>query len=231
MSNHNMESIKALLNQHQSLFVTGTDTEVGKTYVTKLIVDTLYKQGYPVFPFKPVSAGTMKIEMLGNEYNNQYVNEDAYELWQACHHKYSIEQINPIVFQQAIAPHIAAEYENKPLSIEVLNEVFTASQKHTQHLPRIVEGAGGWLLPLNAKELMSQWVSAEKIPVVLVVGVKLGCLNHALLTAQAIQHSGCELVGWVANFLQGETDVARKNLDYLKQALTVPCLFEVSKGA
>ena len=92
---------------------------------------------------------------------------------------------------------------------------------------QLIEGAGGWLLPLNDTQLLSDWVAQKKWPVIMVVSIKLGCLNHALLTAQAIEQSGCQLVGWIANFNHAETEIGRENLNFIKQKLQAPLLFEV----
>ncbi len=206
-------------------FVTGTDTEVGKTYVSSLITKQMRQNGLTVFPFKPISAGTE----VNAEFGGVAVNEDAAMLHKACKGDYSIEQINPIVYQEPIAPHIAAEREQKTLSSQTLNQVLSQIPDAEVTL---IEGAGGWLLPLNNNELLSEWVAAQQLPVLLVVGVKLGCLNHALLTAQAIQNSGAKLCGWVANFVQPETEVARENVNYLTAKLSqiygAQCLFEVA---
>ena len=209
------------------LFVTGTDTEVGKTYCTTLLVKHLMAQGKTVFPFKPVSAGVESHLLV----DDKPVNLDAYELWQATAKRYVISAINPIVFQQAIAPHIAANNEGRTLGYTELDEVYTQIPESDMC---VIEGAGGWLLPLNETELMSDWVAQKGLPVVLVVGIKLGCLNHALLTALAIRQSGCQMIGWIANFLEGETETARQNAQYLSQQFSrlyqAPCLFEVQRG-
>lgn len=208
------------------VFITGTDTEVGKTFCTALMVQKLISSGYSVFPFKPIAAGVDE----GLIVENEAVNEDAYQLWLACHRNFSIKQINPILLPQAIAPHIAAEIEHQTLNFQRLDAVYDAIP--TAQF-QFIEGAGGWHLPLNNKELMSDWVINHKIPVILVVGIKLGCLNHALLTAEAIYKGGGNIVGWIANVLEGENDIGRKNIEYLdhqlKQRFAIRKLFEVSK--
>ncbi|MBU2882212.1 dethiobiotin synthase [Psychrosphaera sp. B3R10] len=208
-------------------FVTGTDTEVGKTYSSALIVKALIQGGHSVFPFKPVAAGVEPSLVV----NGKAVNEDAYHLWLACNKVYSLDQINPILYQQPIAPHIAAELENKVLDASLLSLL---SSKVPGAEYTLIEGAGGWHLPLNNEELMSEWVVNEKLPVLLVVGIKLGCLNHALLTAESIINSGGAVIGWVANFIDGETDIGRKNVEYLQTQLTkrfnISKLFEIQKN-
>lgn len=238
-----------LFTKHKKIFITGTDTEVGKTYCASLIVKDLLNNGLDVFPFKPISAGTITyIDSSNTEskitskshltkshnynrtggHNVVEANEDAVSLFNAVQKRYSLDQINPIVFQQPIAPHIAAKLENKTLDFKLLNKEF--NNVDTLGDVQIIEGAGGWHLPLNDSELLSDWVALKKLPVILVVGIKLGCLNHALLTAQAIEQNGCELIGWIANFIDGENDIARENLTFLQQKLTAPLITQIKQG-
>ncbi|GHB60380.1 ATP-dependent dethiobiotin synthetase BioD [Psychrosphaera saromensis] len=238
-------NITELFTQHKKVFITGTDTEVGKTYCASLMVKTLLKSGLDVFPFKPISAGVkdhIDLAVKGSKLNSTLghkcnrtcghfivkANEDAVSLWSAVQGRYSLEQINPIVFQQPIAPHIAAKSENKVLGFERLNKAF--SDVETLGDVQVIEGAGGWYLPLNDTELLSDWVALQKLPVVLVVGIKLGCLNHALLTAHAIEQSGCELIGWIANFIDGSNAIADENMAFLQQKLNAPLISKVYKN-
>lgn len=238
-------NITELFAQHKKVFITGTDTEVGKTYCASLMVKTLLENGLDVFPFKPISAGVkdhIDLTVKGSKLNSTLghkcnrtgghllggANEDAVSLWNAVQARYSLEQINPIVFKQPIAPHIAAKLENRVLDFERLNKVF--SDVATLGDVQVIEGAGGWHLPLNDTELLSDWVALKKLPVVLVVGIKLGCLNHALLTAQAIEQSGCDLIGWIANFIDGSDDIADENVAFLQQKLNAPLISKVYKN-
>ncbi|MDA8621647.1 dethiobiotin synthase [Psychrosphaera sp.] len=217
------------LTEYQSLFITGTDTEIGKTYCTSLLLRFMMKMGVDVNPFKPIAAGT-EAHLLDGE--GHPVNEDAFRLWQASNKRFTMDQINPILYKQPIAPHIAAELEDDELNKQRLDLLLPSALGLAELT--LIEGAGGWHLPLNNDELLSHWVAEHKIPVILVVGVRLGCLNHALLTAQAISSAGCEIVGWVANYLEGKSNIHIKNVDYLKQKLLanygVDCLFEVDKN-
>lgn len=217
-----MDPIKQLFLTHQRIFITGTDTEVGKTYCSSLIVQHLSQADLDVFPFKPIAAGTEYSQEF-----NQEVNEDALALYDACKRKYSLSQINPITYAPPIAPHIAAELEGGKLDFALLDQEL--KKVKTLGQSQLIEGAGGWLLPLNEHQLLSDWVAKHQLPVILVVSIKLGCLNHALLTAQAIKASGCDLVGWIANFNHGETDIGRKNMEYIQSQLDSPLLFEVHK--
>lgn len=213
--------------QYKKLFITGTDTEVGKTYCASLMVKHLLDNSVEVFPFKPIAAGTRHYPDVKPLVKEQ-INEDAFCLWQAVQKRYSLTQINPIVFEQPIAPHIAAGLCGQTLDFERLDKEFSKVSQLGE--VQLIEGAGGWHLPLNNSQLLSDWVAQQQLPVIMVVGVKLGCLNHALLTAQAIQSSGCKLVGWVANFIEGETDIAKQNVEFIKQKLNVPLLYQVLKG-
>lgn len=217
------------LTEYPAIFITGTDTEIGKTYCTSLLLRHMNSLGIDVNPFKPISAGVESHLLDGD---GTELNEDAYRLWQASNKRYSLNDINPIVFKQPIAPHIAAEIEQRPLSFQQLDELLPKALSLAELT--LIEGAGGWHLPLNNQQLLSDWVAAKRLPVILVVGIRLGCLNHALLTAQAIKASGCQLVGWIANFVEGKGDVHLKNTQYLTQKLNdvygIECLFEVDKN-
>ncbi|RUO44188.1 dethiobiotin synthase [Aliidiomarina taiwanensis] len=203
----------------QRVFVTGTDTEIGKSQVAELILSTL--------PYTAVNHGWKPIA-AGCEQNGQgqWVNEDALLLQSASTSQWGYASVNPIALPQPIAPHIAAQYAQLPLSVQLVQEHFEALPKQMDHL--VIEGAGGWLLPLNAKETLADWVCLNQLPVVLVVGMRLGCLNHALLTWQDIQARGLRCLGWVANSPE-PTPMAEyaANLAYLQHALPVPMLAEV----
>ncbi len=215
-----MSTLLGLVKKYPKLFITGTDTEVGKTYCTCLMLKELKKHQVDVFPYKPISAGTEFDHDIQQE-----VNEDAKSLYLAVDKSYPLAQINPIVFAPPIAPHIAAKQANRALSFDVLSREYDKVAEVGE--VQLIEGAGGWLLPLNDRELLSDWVANQGLPVVMVVSIKLGCLNHALLTAQAIAQSGCKLVGWIANFNHGESEVGRENLNFIEQKLSAPLLFEV----
>ena len=217
-----------LFYQHKKIFITGTDTEVGKTYCASLMVKKLLESGVDVFPFKPIAAGTQDYGELGKPEYTKQINEDAWSLYNAVQKRYTLSQINPIVFEQPIAPHIAAKLEKQSLDISRLDNRF----KQVEHLGdvQLIEGAGGWYLPLNDSQLLSEWVAKQGLPVIMVVGIKLGCLNHALLTAQAIEQNDCKLIGWVANFIEGDSTVARENALFLKQKINAPQLAEIKQG-
>lgn len=201
----------------QSIFVTGTDTEVGKTFVTTYIMQQL-QQRYEksVIGHKPIAAGAQW-------QNQQWENEDALALRAASSEELPLNIVNPICFEQPIAPHIAAEQAEHPITFDDLScGLAEIQQYHSDFL--LVEGAGGWLLPVNDAELLSDWVAEQQLPIVLVVGLRLGCLNHALLTYQAIQQSGAQCIGWVGNQVDAQFSCLQENISTLKQRLPMECL-------
>jgi len=200
-------------------FITGTDTEVGKTYVTCHLLKAAANLHKTSLGYKPISAGC---EQIGNE----WVNEDAAEIQQASSIKLPISDINPIAFVPPIAPHIAAKEAGTELnSAAIVSGLVRLQQENPDLL--LMEGAGGWLLPLTDSLFLCDVVGELNMEVILVVGMKLGCLNHALLTAQAIQNDGLNIVGWVANDITGRMSRYDDNLATLKQALPAPLLLEI----
>ncbi|WP_084611171.1 dethiobiotin synthase [Zooshikella ganghwensis] len=198
-------------------FITGTDTEVGKTFISCALLERARLDGLSTKAIKPIAAGCQLTE-------NRWQNEDAILLKQfmteACHYA----EVNPIALQSAIAPHIAALEEKTSLTAALV-------ANHCQHLINnssldltLIEGAGGWRVPLNNEETLADAVKHLEVQVILVVGMKLGCLNHALLTAEAIQSDGLRLAGWVANTIDPEMSRFQENVDTLKTLLKAPCL-------
>ncbi|WP_259423838.1 dethiobiotin synthase [Coxiella burnetii] len=197
-------------------FITGTDTGVGKTYVSTLLLHQFNNKGFSTFGIKPIASGCRKI-------NNKLHNDDALALQKVASIKTTYEHVNPIALEPPIALHIAAKLNNQVLSkndlAKTINQIF--------NLPAdvfIVEGAGGWFVPLNEKEFVSDLVKLLKIPVVLVIGIKLGCLNHAFLTAKAVLREKIPLVGWVANCIEPDVLAMAENIQTLKKGIKAPCL-------
>ena len=204
----------------KSFFVTGTDTEVGKTYFSARLLEAYAEKGLRVTGYKPVSAGCEMVD-------GQPVNEDALALWQASNTSVSLQQVNPVALMPPIAPHIAAEQAGVTISKNQLVDGY-----HNLMASRpdvlIMEGAGGWQLPLGNNLWMPDVVSALELPVIMVVGMRLGCLNHAMLTARAIADSGLSLHGWVANQLTPTPmPYYDQNLQTLKQSINAPLLAEL----
>jgi len=197
----------------KSLFITATDTDAGKTFVSCLLLQGLAALSETAVGVKPIAAGADK----------QNQNGDALLLQRHSGIALPYQLINPICYQAAVAPHLAAVNEQLPISEAKLDQALG----QWQQLPvqwLLIEGAGGWLLPLNRQRYLADWVGQQLLPVVLVVGMKLGCLNHAMLTVREIDRSGCQLVGWVANCVDPDMALAEQNIADLQQRIPAPCL-------
>ncbi len=201
-------------------FITGTDTDVGKTLVICALIHAFQKQNKNIIAIKPIAAGCERI-------HGQLKNSDALAIIQtldASHSRTShpYEVINPIRLQSAVAPHIAATEEGISLSVESLQDACNLSQFNQDYV--FIEGAGGWLVPLNETETMADFVVAELFDVVLVIGMQLGCINHALLTVENIKLRGLKLSGWIANCVDKEMMVLDDNIQTLCERIDSPLL-------
>jgi dethiobiotin synthetase len=207
------------------IFVTGTDTDAGKTLVATTLLYKAQAQGLSCFGLKPIAAGC---EWSHKETKQgQWFNDDALLLQAASQPAKAYTSHNPIAFPQAIAPHIAATLNEHTLSVNgVLNACEIGLRQSVDF--HLIEGAGGWLVPLNNEEtladLAQQLVNNQGYKIVLVVGMKLGCINHALLTQQLILSSGLDIVGWVANHIDPAMSEQNANFEYLLQHIKAPCL-------
>lgn len=203
----------------QAYFVTGTDTDAGKTSVAAGLLYAAKQQQLSTLAMKPVASGCA-------ETAHGLRNSDALALMAQSSVQLPYSQVNPYAFVPAIAPHIAAQEAGVELCV---TDLYQAAQVVLQHQAdfTLIEGAGGWRVPISATEFLSDLAIALKLPVILVVGIKLGCINHALLTAQAIQSDGLELAGWVANVVDPNCARLAENLASLKQQMPAPCLAEV----
>ena len=198
------------------LFIAGTDTDIGKTYISVGLLKLFNNQGLTTIGIKPVASGC--------EYKNgKLYNADAMLLQEASSRKLPYENINPITFEPAIAPHIAADYAEYQLSVDDIITKTNAALTYDAGV-HIVEGVGGWLVPLNNQETMADFVAALNLPVILVIGMRLGCLNHAILTYNAIRQNKINLLGWIANCLDPNMSALTENIDTLREWLNVPCL-------
>ncbi|MDP0589364.1 MAG: dethiobiotin synthase [Candidatus Endonucleobacter bathymodioli] len=197
-------------------FVTGTDTDVGKTIVSCGLLEAARLQGYKTIGLKPVSAGCYQTK-------DGLKNKDALALMDAMTCKLSYEQVNPVSFKPPIAPHIAANLAGTIISIEQLADFCRGTLLNPAEFI-LIEGAGGWRTPLNNHQMLSDLAKELNTPVVLVVGVKLGCLNHACLTAEAIIRDGLKLAGWVANCIEPEMMCYEDNIKTLRSLIPAPCL-------
>jgi dethiobiotin synthetase len=199
-------------------FVTGTDTEVGKTYSTVKLIRAWQAEGKQVAAMKPVASGC---EIAAD---GQWVNDDVVRLIQATGQT-DIDLMNPYRFLPPIAPHIAARAADVDIDPARIARNYRELADGYDRV--VVEGAGGWLAPLSDTLFMADLARVLGLPVILVVGMKLGCINHALLTARAIQDSGLEFAGWVANRVVPDMSAYADNLATLKRHLAAPMLLEL----
>jgi dethiobiotin synthetase len=197
------------------VFVTGTDTEVGKTFVATAIVRALVTAGHRVGVMKPVAAGADPTPAGPR-------NSDAVALMAASNVGAAYETVNPYCLDLPASPHIAAEKAGVRVRTSVIVHAFGQLASLSDAV--IVEGAGGWYAPINATETMADVAAAIGLPVILVVGLRLGCLNHALLTAEAVRSRGLTLAGWIGNHLQPQFGHAAENLATLEAKLRAPPL-------
>jgi dethiobiotin synthetase len=197
------------------VFVTGTDTGVGKTLISSALVAALAGLGFKTAGLKPVSAGCVRTD-------EGWLSEDVVALRAAANVALPLEVINPYAFEPPLAPHIAAAQAGVTIDFGVILETIRYASTMAECL--VVEGVGGFRVPLNAHEDTADLAVALDLPVVLVVGMRLGCLSHALLTAESIQARGLRLAGWVANGVDPDMQAQAENLVALKARLPVPCL-------
>jgi len=207
------------LQTRAKFFIAGTDTDVGKTLVSTVLLCAAQHAGLSTLGLKPIAAG-------GEHTENGVQNEDALHLMTYSSIKLPYAQVNPVCLTEAIAPHIAAQREGRTVRMDrVLGFCRGALMSKAEF--SVVEGAGGWRVPLNKTETMADLAKALNIPVILIVGIKLGCLSHALLTAEAMMRDGVRIAGWVATHLQADMPVASENVETLTQMLNFPLLLEL----
>jgi dethiobiotin synthetase len=203
------------------LFITGTDTDVGKTVIATGFLAAANQAGLRTAAIKPIAAGCELTEQ-------GMTNTDALQLQAAASHKVSYQQINPVALEPAIAPHIAANEAGKRLTAARL----TGFCRGLSLLPVdliVLEGAGGWRVPINERETLADVACELNCAVIVVVGMRLGCLNHTLLTIEAIRLDGLKIAGWVANIIDPDMPRLNENIDTLKQRIAEPCLGTVPK--
>jgi len=209
-------------------FITGTDTEIGKTHFSLALIHTLRSLGKTVAVMKPIASG-------GNYDSGELRNDDAQQLLDACGLDIPYELVNPYVFEAPVAPHIAAQENNVEISIPYIVDAYKQLTEHADIV--VVEGVGGWQVPLSLGVKKSQTKTVEdlakqlKLPVILVVGMRLGCINHALLTANAIQHSKAKFHGWIANTLEEEMPRYAENINTLSELIKASLLAQIPFNA
>ncbi|MEO6698876.1 MAG: dethiobiotin synthase [Paraperlucidibaca sp.] len=199
-----------------AFFITGTDTDIGKTYVAVALLHAAAHAGFSTLGLKPVAAGC---EATADGLRNA----DALALQQASSVKLSYEEVNPVALPTACAPHIAAAEAGRRLTINQLAGYCRGSLSQRVDLA-VIEGAGGWRVPISEREMLSALPKALGVPVILVVGMRLGALNAAFLTTEAILKDGLRLVGWVANVIDPTMLKLDDNIETLKHWLPAPCL-------
>ena len=202
-------------------FVTGTDTEIGKTTIAAGLLCAARRAGLSTAAAKPVASGCV-MTTLGLR------NDDALTLLGQCSLPLCYEEVNPLAFAPAIAPHLAAREAGVVLDVVTLQAAVSAVLERGADFT-LVEGAGGWRVPLAGQQTLSDLPVALQLPVILVVGVRLGCISHAMLSAEAIIRDGLHLAGWVANVIDGHTSRLEDNLITLTERLPAPCLGRVPR--
>lgn len=199
----------------QIFFIAGTDTDAGKTHVACQLLRAAQQRGLRTLSLKPLAAGAENtVEGLRNS--------DALMLQQASTLQLPYADINPFCFAEAIAPHIAAEKNGARLSAKEIAQRVHQVLNTVDFDYALIEGAGGWRVPLNETETLADVVKLLNLPVILVVGMKLGCLNHALLTAEAIKTDGVTLHSWVANDFGKPMPYWAENIAALEQKIPAP---------
>ena len=198
---------------NNSFFITGTDTHIGKTEITCALIEFFKRKGYLTIGMKPVAAGTEVID-------NQIINSDVHKFLSINSIRQPVEIINPYSFDQAIAPHIASTLTSNEILFSKIKENFLLLQKECEYL--FIEGAGGYKVPLTKNKSIPDLISYLNIPIILVVGIRLGCINHTMLTVEAIKNNNHNLSGWVANCIDSSMKEVDENIKYLVDNIEAP---------
>ena len=196
----------------QAYFITGTDTEIGKTHATCALLATAAHQGLRSVALKPVAAGT---DATGR-------NDDVVRLMAASNVSLPERTVNPWLLTEPLSPHIAARHAGVEITAATIIETFHLADERTDLL--LVEGVGGLYAPLSDTLTQPELIRQLDIPVILVVGLRLGCLNHALLTAAAIEQEGLQFAGWIGNQIDPAFQAPSENIQTLNERLKAPCL-------
>ena len=209
------------MNNIKNCFVTGTDTNIGKTYISVGLLEALAKKKYKTVGIKPIASGC-------EQQQDELKNIDALALQAAATLCLPYKLVNPFTFELPIAPHIAATAVGVTLNVDSIMDALRPALSVTSDI-NIIEGAGGWLVPLNQYQQLSDLAIKLNSAIVLVVGIKLGCLNHTLLSVRAIEQSGLPFIGWVANYIDPKMgkNEQQANIATLEQWLTAPCLGKI----
>lgn len=199
-----------------SFFITGTDTNIGKTAITCSLIAKCIEEGFRAGGMKPVAAGC-HIE------NGYMISDDVKKIIEVSNVDLNIKEINPYSFELPIAPHIS--FKSNEIDIHLIKKYLRSFENKMDYL--FIEGVGGYAVPLTETFTTADLVENLDIPVILVVGMKLGCINHALLTVESILNKKQKLCGWVANRIDGDMQAYEENFSFLKEKIKTPCLGEV----
>lgn len=202
----------------RAVFIAGTDTGIGKTHVAAALVHALVASGVTAAGMKPVASGC----------EDGRHNDDALQLQAASSPPPSYDDVNPLAFREAVAPHLSAAREGRTIALDAVAPAY--ARLRAQYDAVVVEGVGGWMVPLSDTLMASGIAQAWDLPVILVVGLRLGCINHALLSARAIEADGCRLLGWIGNRVDAHFALAEENIETLRSLMPAPCLGIVDHG-
>jgi dethiobiotin synthetase len=196
-------------------FIAGTDTDVGKTRVTTGLIAGFREQGLRVSGMKPVAAGVVSTE-------NGFFNDDVIKIADISGQNAGDINLNPYSLPEPLSPNIAAEHAGISIDLEVIRRHYLSLAQESDVV--VVEGAGGWLVPISDRLTMADVAATLGLPVILTVGLRLGCLNHSLLTAQAIRQQGLKIAGWVGNHIDPSFAAGEENIRCLATRLASPPL-------
>lgn len=196
-------------------FITGTDTDCGKTLAALALMHCLQSRGEQVLGMKPVAAGATRT-------SSGLCNGDALKLQAQGSSRQPYETVNPYLFVPPVAPHLAAEQSGTTIDFSHIVDCYRQLAGNADRV--VVEGAGGWRVPLGPEGGIAELAGRLGLPVILVVGLRLGCINHALLSAESILASGARLAGWIGNRVDPAMDQPEANIETLRQQLAFPCL-------
>lgn len=203
------------MNKTRGFFITGTDTDVGKTWVALGLITALKKSNLRVMAMKPIASGCQVT-------SDGLRNDDALLLLQHASTTQPYELVNPYAFAAAIAPHLAARDEGVDIHVANIVRAYTEIADHADWM--VVEGVGGWQVPISETQTTVAIAQALALPVILVVRIKLGCLNHALLTSESIERSGVPFAGWVATAIDRSCVGIEENIRALRERISAPLL-------
>jgi len=205
---------------NNTYFITGTDTGIGKTFITCGLLSFLKLKNLKVVGLKPISAGVQI-------FDKQKLNEDVFLLKKYSNIELDYRDINYYSFDKAVSPHIVSAQENCPINFDLIKDNIKRIQSKADVV--LIEGAGGYEVPIDVERRMSDLITYIDVPVILVVGVRLGCLNHTLLTYEAIKAKHNKIFGWIANIIEEDMLCVDENINYLKENISEPCIGVIPK--